>query len=141
MTRSELSPVIREHVRYMAEQAMIDADATVNDLPDVRNAPEELRDAWYALIENALADCPPEDRDAIIYYFTVGSVNLDYRSMVLNAETMIVVTSWSALNGFMDFLLLPGLCEWVDTTDELDALLPPPGGMMRWMSNFVRILL
>jgi neutral trehalase len=88
-----------------------------------------------------ILDCTPEELEEIIYYFTVGSVNLDYRSMVLNAETMIIVSEWQALTGFMDFLLLPGLCEWVDTVDELDALLPAPSTMRRTISNFIRILL
>jgi hypothetical protein len=41
----------------------------------------------------------------------------------------------------MDFLLLPGLCEWVDSQEKLDALLPPPSSTRRWISNFIRILL
>jgi hypothetical protein len=141
MSRGDFAPVALEHVRYMAEQSMIEANATLEDLPDIRSAPDALREAWFDLIEKALVAATPEERDQIIYYFTVGSVNLDYRSMVLNAETMIVVTSWSALNGFMDFLLLPGLCEWVDSQEELDALLPPPSSTRRWISNFIRILL
>ena len=37
-----------------------------------------------------------------------------------------------ALALIADFLLLPGLCEWLETTDELDALLTPPGGFKCW---------
>jgi hypothetical protein len=54
---------------------------------------------------------------------------------------MILVSGWQSLTGFVDFLLLPGLCEWVDTTEELDALLPDPSWSRRWISNFLRILL
>ena len=96
---------------------------------------------WFRLVEDLVADATPEEREKIAYYFTVGSVNHDYRSMVLNAETMIIATQWQALSGFLDFLLLPGLCEWVRTQEEIDALLPPPSSLHRAMSNFLRILL
>ena len=34
-----------------------------------------------------------------------------------------------------------GLTDWVDTLEELDALLPPPGGMTRTMANFMKLAL
>jgi hypothetical protein len=141
MTRPELAGLLLRHAEYSAQQALVDDNASLEDLPDVRNAPAELTAAWRDTITNMLADCTPEEREKLIYYFTVGSVNLDYRSMVLNAETMIIVSEWQALTGFMDFLLLPGLCEWVETIEELEALLPAPSTMRRTISNFIRILL
>jgi hypothetical protein len=141
MTRPELGHLVLEHSRYLAEQAMVEANATTVDLPDVRSAPASLMKAWLDLVEGLLVESTPEEREKLIYYFTVGSVNLDYRSMVLNAETMVLVSGWQSLTGFVDFLLLPGLCEWVDTTEELDALLPDPSWNRRWISNFLRILL
>jgi hypothetical protein len=141
LTRPELANLLLQHAAYSATQAMVDDNASINDLPDVRNAPAALKAAWRETIGSMILDCTPEELEEIIYYFTVGSVNLDYRSMVLNAETMIIVSEWQALTGFMDFLLLPGLCEWVDTVDELDALLPAPSTMRRTISNFIRILL
>ena len=141
LERPELGQLLLGHVRYLAEQSMIDEDAKILDFPDVRSAPEELMQAWSDLVGGLLAEASPEEREELIYYFTVGSVNLDYRSMVLNAEVMVLVSGWQSMVGFVDFLLLPGLCEWVDTIDELDALLAPPGGFHRWFSNLARILL
>jgi hypothetical protein len=149
MHRPELADLLLLHAEYLARQGMIsdrsgddeDSRRPLDDLPDVRAAPEGLMDAWVTIIRSMLAEATPEQREKIAYYFTVGSVNLDYRSMVLNAETMIVVTRWQALSGFIDFLMLPGLCEWVETQEEIDALLPPPSGLRRTISNFIRILL
>ena len=142
LSQPTLGNVFLHHTRYLAEQAMIsDEVSTMEDLPDVRNAPAELGLAWLELATNMLDGLSDEDRERLIYYFTVGSVNLDYRSMVLNAEVKILVSSWQALHGFMDFLLLPGLCTWVDSVEALDALLPAPGGTRRTLSNFIRILL
>ena len=94
-----------------------------------------------AIVENMVADLTPEQRDELIYYFTVGSTNMDYRSMVMDGEVMVVLGGWQALLGFMDFLLLPGLCEWVETTEQLDALLPPPGGFVRGLAGLMKLSL
>ena len=148
MRRPELGELILLHTEYLASQAMMQQAANageeatpLDDLPDVRSAPEKLMRVWFRLVEDLVADATPEEREKIAYYFTVGSVNHDYRSMVLNAETMIIATQWPALSGFLDFRLLPGLCEWVRTQEEIDALLPPPSSLHRAMSNFLRILL
>jgi hypothetical protein len=66
---------------------------------------------------------------------------MDYRSMVMDGEVMVTIGGWQALYGFMDFMLLPGLCEWVETTGQLDALLPPPSGMVRGMAGLMRLSL
>lgn len=141
MDRPELGPLLVEHMRYLAGQSLIETTVTAEDLPDVRSAPEALVQAWIGLFDALFAEATPEERSEIAYYFTVGSVNLDYRSMVLNAETMIVVTGWQSLIGFVDFLLLPGLCEWVETPEQLDALLPAPSTVRRVLSNFIRVML
>jgi hypothetical protein len=46
-----------------------------------------------------------------------------------------------AAGGALDFTLLAGLCEWPTTPEEVDALLPPPGWLMRKISGFVKIAL
>lgn len=139
--RPELSRVLVEHTRYLAQEAMIEANASISSLPEVRKVGESLTSAWYAMLHNVIEETPEAEREKFMAYLTVGSVNLDYRSMVLNAETMITVSGGQSLHGFVDFLLLPGLCEWVETTEELDALLPAPSSLRRWVSNFLRVLL
>jgi hypothetical protein len=61
--------------------------------------------------------------------------------MSLNGETTVLVGGWDALNGIVDFMLLMGLCEWPQTTEELDALLEPPGWVMRKISALIKIAL
>ena len=82
-----------------------------------------------------------EEQEELIAYFTVGSTNMDYRSMAMDGEVQLVVGGWQALNGLLDFLLLPGLCEWLETTEELDALLPPPSGLTRSMAGLMKLAL
>ena len=74
-------------------------------------------------------------------FFTVGSTNMDYRSMVMDGEVQITLGGWNSLAGLIDFLFIVGLCDWVETQEELDALLPPPSGMTRSMANFMKLAL
>ena len=96
-----------------------------------------IRDRFKGMI----SDLSPSEKEEIIFYFTVGSTNMDYRSMVMDGEVQITLGGWQSLYGFLDFLMLPGLCEWVETTEELDALLPPPSGMVRAMAGLMKLTL
>ena len=137
MTRPEAAVLIREYIIYLARQAGGQQDDGTT--PDVRDIPDQLKRAWLRLIENMVADFSPGERDELIYYFTVGSTNMDYRSMVMDGEVQVILGGWQSLYGFLDFLLIPGLCEWVETTEELDALLPPPGGMTRSTAGLMKL--
>lgn len=139
ITRPELALVLRGQIQYLANQVTTRDDDS--QYPDVRNYPEQLTDAWLALIKGLVADLTPQEREELVYYFSVGSTNMDYRSMVMDAEVMLLVGGWQSLYGFMDFLLLPGLCEWVETTEELDALLPPPSAMTRALAGLMKLAL
>ena len=139
LVRPELAQVLREHIKYLANQAMV---ANKDRLTaDAKDYPQQLKITWRRLIKNLVEDLTPAERRKMIYYFTVGSVNMDYRSMVMDGEVMLLVGGWQSLYGFMDFLLLPGLCEWLETTEQLDVLLPPPGGLTRAMAGLMKLTL
>ncbi len=74
-------------------------------------------------------------------YMTVGSTNMNYRSMIMDGEVQILVTQWQTLMGLMDFTIIEGLTEWIETQERLDELLPPPSGMTKWMANLLRLAL
>jgi hypothetical protein len=140
--RPELAEVVREYIAYLARQAGDGGDGhDREDLPNVRDIPERLAASWFRLIENLVHDLTPAEREEVLYYATVGSTNMDYRSMVMDGEVMVVLGGWQSLFGFLDFMLLPGLCEWPDTTEELDALLPPPGGVTRSLAGLMKLSL
>jgi hypothetical protein len=61
--------------------------------------------------------------------------------MYLDGEVQITTTGWNTLPGLVDFFLLVGLTEWPQTQEELDRLLPPPGGMTRSLARLLRNLL
>jgi hypothetical protein len=107
----------------------------------VQDIPEDLKAGWIDLIHGLLDDLTPGEREELIYYFSVGSTNLDYRSMVMDGEVMVLLGGWQSLYGFVDFMLLPGLCEWLETTEDLDALLPPPSAMTRALAGLMKLTL
>ncbi len=137
LVRPELVGVVRGYIKYLAGQAAV--HDTTGQVPDVRRVPEELAASWTRLVKGLLADLEPEEKEELIYYLTVGSTNMDYRSMVMDGEAMVVVGGWQGLHGFMDFLLLPGLCEWLETTEQLDEMLPPPSGMTRAVAGLSKL--
>ena len=139
MARPELGDIVRAHIEYLASQASPETGSET--APNVRYFPEQLFAGWVALVKGMMDDLTPEEQEELIAYFTVGSTNMDYRSMVMDGEVQLVVGGWQALNGLLDFLLLPGLCEWLETTEELDALLPPPSGLTRSMAGLMKLAL
>jgi len=138
-SRPELADVVRGQIKYLANQTT--ASESSDTRQDVRRFPEEMEKAWGRLVKGMYADLTPREREELIFYFTVGSTNMDYRSMVMDGEVIVLVTGWQSLHGFLDFLLLPGLCEWLETTDQLDALLPPPGGFTRGLAGLMKLTL
>ena len=139
MVRPELAVVVRGYVEYLASQAA--PEDTTGEAPNVQEYPDILKTGWMNLIHGLLEDLTPAEKEELIYYFTVGSTNMDYRSMVMDGEVMVLIGGWQSLFGFMDFLLLPGLCEWIETIEQLDALLPPPSGMTRGLAGFMKLAL
>ncbi|MDX2475580.1 MAG: hypothetical protein QNL91_17960 [Candidatus Krumholzibacteria bacterium] len=139
MVRPEIAAVVRNHIRYLATQATVQDGS--GQMSDVREIPRELAASWMALIEGLVADLSPQEREEMIYYLSVGSTNMDYRSMVMDGEVMVLVGGWQSLYGFMDFMLLPGLCEWMETTEDLDAVLPPPGAFTRAIAGLMKLSL
>jgi phosphatidylserine/phosphatidylglycerophosphate/cardiolipin synthase-like enzyme len=136
MALPEWGPVFYEYLQYLALQT-----GPPEARPVGRDMPEELIASVADLAYALEARLTPEQAKANMAFFTVGSTNMDYRSMVMDGEVQITLGGWNSLAGLVDFLFIAGLCEWVDTQEELDALLPPPSGMTRSMANFMKLAL
>lgn len=132
----EWGPLIYEYLRYLALQTGPPEARAIG-----REIPEELITSVSSLADALQARLTDEEIEANMAFFTVGSTNMDYRSMVMDGEVQITLGGWNSLAGLIDFLFIVGLCEWVDTQEELDALLPPPSGMTRTMANFMKLAL
>jgi hypothetical protein len=132
----EWGPVLREYIAYLARQM-----GTADERIAVTDGAGGLRIAIYDLIRAVREDVTAEQVEKGMAYLTVGSANMDYRSMVMDGEAMIIVTGWSTIIGLIDFMVLPGLSTWIETQEELDELLPPPSGMNRAVANWLKLAL
>ena len=141
MARPEWSGILAEYIDYLAGQQASHGSRSRESTPGFRPLPPELVHHMGQLLDAFYATVPAEQRGAAISYLTLGSVNMDYRSMTMNGEVMVTVSGTGSLVGVIDFVLLSGLCEWPESPEEVDKLLPPPGWLMRNLSEFARISL
>jgi hypothetical protein len=136
MAVPEWGPIMREYIKYLASMT-----GPPERRPTVKQAPAALIEVVKDLVARVNVEFTPEQQARGIAYLTVGSVNMDYRSMVMDGEAMVITTGWGTLGGLIDFIILVGLCEWIDDLERLDELLPPPSGFGRWNANLLRLAL
>jgi hypothetical protein len=75
------------------------------------------------------------------FYLQVGSLNQDYRSMMLDGEAAVLVSGWTSLYAAPDYILLLALAAWPEDQAALDRLLPPPTGMHLGLARWIHMLL
>jgi hypothetical protein len=63
---------------------------------------------------------------------------MDYRGLMMDGEVLYVTASRGVLPGMLDLVVLLGLCDWVDDTQQLDALLPPYKEWQRKVGRFMK---
>jgi hypothetical protein len=133
--------IMRLYVQYLARQQQHGQTRDTTAPHSVREVPEELARKVSQVVNGYYDSLSPEQQNAMISFFTIGSANMDYRSQVMNGEVMVTIGGASGLVGVIDFVLLAGLCEWPATPEEVDELLPPPGWLMRRLSSFIKVAL
>jgi hypothetical protein len=141
MTRPEWGSILEEYIDYLAGQQASHGSREREAAPGFRPIPKALKDHMAQLLDAFYATLSDEQRATMISYLTLGSANMDYRSMTMNGEVMVTISGIESLVGVIDFVLLSGLCEWPESPEEVDRLLPPPGWLMRNLSEFVKISL
>ena len=83
----------------------------------------------------------PQEQDEAIYYLTVGSHNEDYRGVMLDGEALFVVSGFGSLYGLIDFAATMGLCDWMESVDQLNKVLPAPSEWQRRLARMIKIAL
>lgn len=138
MTDPGWGDVLKLYIQYLGRQHEEGGDTAEHSVQEV---PEALARKVSDVVNSYYDSLTPEQRSAMISFFTIGSANMDYRSEVMNGEVMVTIGGASGLVGAMDFMLLAGLCEWPKTPEEVDRLLPPPGWFTRKLSAFIKVAL
>ncbi len=104
----------------------------------IQDRPELKAFRDVAAVANAL---PPDVRARDVTYLTVGSMNKDYRSAVLDGETVYVLSGDWSLIGWTDFFAEWGYVTWVTGPEELEQYLPPYSKTQRWVGRRLRRIL
>ena len=131
--------VLKLYIQYLARQQ---EGGRAREAPhSIREVPEKLASNVTEVVNQYYDSLTPEQQNAMISFFTIGSANMDYRSEVMNGEVMVTIGGASGLVGAIDFVVLAGLCEWPATPEQVDELLPPPSWLMRKLSSFVKVAL
>ena len=93
---------------------------------------EDMVPAWTASLD-------PASRERVIFYTVMGSHNQNYRSMVTDGEDAFVVANWPSVIPYLDLISLVGQSRWVETTAELDALVPPQGWLKARLTHWFKL--
>jgi hypothetical protein len=119
--------------RARQAEAGIDPDG-VESLRLARLQPAET------LYQNAAADSAIGGAPTT-FHFTIGTQNGDPRGMMLDGEATMVLSGLPAGLGLVDFFTLMARSTWIETSAELDALLPPITGWWRRVGRRIRFAL
>jgi len=101
--RPEWGPMARAYVQYLAGQT-----GPAAGRGDARDIPPAFTEALKTMIV-ALGREDLGLREHALAYMTVGSTNMNYRSMIMDGEVQILVTRWHVIAGLMDFFIIEGL--------------------------------
>jgi len=104
-----------------------------------RTYSDRLDPIAIGLVEPFLATLTPEEQNHLAMFLMVGSHNQNTRSLALDGEVAFVTASWKSIAGLMDFITIAGLCDWIDSIEELEELFPGYDGMARRISRFIRM--
>jgi len=107
-------------------------------MPDLDVMRREYGEVGLRIVNGHMGDLTAEERKGIVYYLSVGSQNMNYRSMMMDGEATYLVTYFDALIGILDFVNMTGLCRWPDSREELDEIIKPYGGFKRKFGRFIK---
>ena len=136
----EWLPVLRAHMEIRRRQ--LNGEETMGLIPSLM---EERADSTSANLleahEAAVRQADPRGANRSIWTWTIGSMNQDHRSLALDGEALVAVSSNGALVSFIDFMFIMAIAEWPETREEFDALFPPDGGGFHPQYDLMKSLL
>jgi phosphatidylserine/phosphatidylglycerophosphate/cardiolipin synthase-like enzyme len=136
LARPEFTDVMRVYLRQKAESA-----AEITRTKHLFEETEELRVVVYKWLNATKNDLTDDEREKLIMYLQVGTMNHDYMSMMLNGEAVILISGWQSVNGLIDIIFKSGLAKNVHTLEELNKYLPPYSSMKRWIGDWIKFML
>lgn len=136
MAREEWVTFTREYVpRRMTQVASRGAAVgSFGPNPDALiDVGTEVVQAWYDAL-------PDAERDRVVFLTLLGSANQNDRSFVSDGEVVIALSNWPPVIPYLDLLSIIGQSKWVETTAELDALLPRRGAVLTRVAHWFKTM-
>jgi hypothetical protein len=133
IARPEWADVIRLQADYRLRSL-----SGKETMPDLELMKERYDEAGLDLVSSYLAELSEKEKEEIVYYFSVGTQNMNYRSLMMDGEATYLVTYFDALVGVLDFVGMTGLCKWPESREELDEIIKPYGGFQRKFGRFIK---
>jgi len=87
---------------------------------------------WYSRLA-------PDARDRVVFYTMVGSQNQNNRSFTGDGEDALVIAHWPSVISYLDFITLAGQSKWVETPEELAALIAGHSRLRTWFTRWFRL--
>ena len=138
LSQPAMADVFRAHFEEIAAQNRF-LSGQGEEGRTFRTYSDRLRPIAVGMIDEILADLSPQEQNRLVMFLAVGSHNQNTRSLLLDGEVAFVTASWQSLVGLMDFITIAGLCEWIDSVEELEELFPGYDGIARRISRFIRM--
>lgn len=102
--------------------------------------PDPLIDVGTEVVESWYDNLPPAERDRVIFLTLLGSANQNDRSFVSDGEVVLALSNWPAVIPYLDLLSIIGQSRWVESTAELDVLLPRRGALLTRVAHWFKTM-
>ena len=130
--------ILAQAMRTQSRQTATFADQLGFTRPDVDSSAVRTADALLRGFESALTEA---ERKSVSFYFSLGTQNQDPRGLMLDGEASMLVSGFHAASGVVDLYDLMARSTWVETSAEIDRLLPQPGKFTRMLGRWFRAAL
>jgi hypothetical protein len=130
--------ILAAAMRTQSRQTATFADQLGFTRPDVDSVAVRTADAMLRGFETSLTEA---ERKSVSFYFSLGTQNQDPRGLMLDGEGTMLVSGFHAAAGVVDLYQLMARTTWIETSAEIDRLLPQPGFLTRALSRWFRATL
>lgn len=105
---------------------------------DAKELPRGMVEPFSDAVGEFWGSLSPEERETAMIYMTLGSHNMDYRSMMLDGESICLVEGFGGLSALFDMYSIAALSVWIDDEETLSEYIPKVGGLGRWIGRVMK---
>lgn len=134
------SGIVERYVDIRLQQVAGEASPGLTPSALVTFDPATGRPMVREQFDKYLATLPPEERDDVIYAFTIGSMNQDRRGMISDGEILACIAGYPALIGVLDMINILSTSNWPQNASHFDDIFPPPslGTTMQRLTRYLQ---